>query len=125
VNRWLIVIGGAAIVGAALTGCTPGQKVSTTGHAKVVVDGQDQNAKGPVTCQKAGGALQIGIGKGGPNAVAVQATDANPPDVQQIALGKVNGVTLGPALRPPRTGTATSSPARRPAWTRPTRWRGW
>jgi ipoprotein LpqH len=94
VNRWLMVIGGAAIVGAALTGCTPGQKVSTTGHAKVVVDGQDQNAKGPVTCQKAGGALQIGIGKGGPNAVAVQATDANPPDVQQIALGKVNGVTL-------------------------------
>jgi ipoprotein LpqH len=88
-----------AIVVAGLSGCsgssTPGQKVSTSGHAKVVIDGKDQNVQGQVTCQKAGGALQIGIGQTGtPTAVAVQATDANPPVVHQIALGNVNGVTL-------------------------------
>ena len=89
----------AALVVVGLSGCsgssTPGQKVSTSGHAKVVIDGQDQNVKGQVTCQKAGGELQIGIGQTGtPTAVAVQATDANPPSVHQIALGNVNGVNL-------------------------------
>ncbi|MGC2379092.1 MAG: lipoprotein LpqH [Mycobacterium sp.] len=88
-----------AIVVTGLSGCssssTPGQKVSTSGHAKVVIDGQDQNVQGQVTCQKAGGQLQIGIGQPGTQtAVAVQATDANPPAVHQIALGNVNGVTL-------------------------------
>ena len=80
-----------------LSGCssTPGQKVSTSGHATVTVDGKDQNVKGQVTCQKAGGELQIGIGQPGTQtAVSVQATDANPPVVHQIALGNVNGVTL-------------------------------
>lgn len=44
---------------------------------------------------KAGGELQIGIGQpGSSGAVAVQATDANPPVVHQIALGTVNGVNL-------------------------------
>jgi lipoprotein LpqH len=101
VNRpILITVGGAAIVVAALAGCSSnkssgGQTVSTTGHAKVVVDGQDQNIQGPVTCQKAGGQLQIGIGQpGSPNTVAVQATDADPPAIHQIALGTVNNVTL-------------------------------
>lgn len=86
-----------AIVVAGLAGCSssPGQKVSTSGSAKVLIDNQDQNVKGQVTCQKAGGQLQIGIGQAGtPTAVAVQATDANPPVVHQIALGNVNGVTL-------------------------------
>jgi lipoprotein LpqH len=60
-----------------------------------VVDGQDQKVKGQVTCQKAGGELQIGIGQpGSSGAVAVQATDANPPVVHQIALGTVKGVNL-------------------------------
>lgn len=80
-----------------LSGCssTPGQKVSTSGHATVTVDGKDQNVKGQVTCQKAGGELQIGIGQPGTQTtVSVQATDANPPVVHQIALGNVNGVTL-------------------------------
>ncbi|EUA24589.1 conserved 19 kDa lipoantigen family protein [Mycobacterium xenopi 3993] len=60
-----------------------------------MVDGQDQNVNGPVTCQKAGGQLQIGIGQpGSPNTVAVQATDADPPTIHQIALGTINGVPL-------------------------------
>lgn len=86
-----------AIFVVGLSGCssTPGQKVSTSGHATVTVDGKDQNVKGQVTCQKAGGELQIGIGESGTQtAVSVQATDANPPVVHQIALGNVNGVTL-------------------------------
>ncbi len=96
-KRWFVVAGGAAMIVAALAGCSSGggQKVSTSGHAKVVVDGQDQNVNGPVTCQKAGGQLQIGIGQpGSPNTVAVQATDADPPAIHQIALGTINGVPL-------------------------------
>lgn len=99
-NRSVTVAAAAtAIVVAGLAGCssssTPGQKVSTSGHAKVVVDGKDQNLNGPVTCQKAGGELQIGIGQpGAAGTVAVQATDANPPAVHQIALGNVGGVNL-------------------------------
>jgi lipoprotein LpqH len=97
VKRWVGVVGGGTMIVVALAGCSSGggQKVSTSGHAKVTVDGQDQNVNGPVTCQKAGGQLQIGIGQpGSPNTVAVQATDANPPAIHQIALGKVNGVQL-------------------------------
>lgn len=96
----LITVGGAAIVVAALAGCSgnkssAGQTVSTSGHAKVIVDGQDQKVQGPVTCQKAGGELQIGIGQAGsPNTVAVQATDTDPPAIHQISLGTVNNVTL-------------------------------
>ena len=91
----------ATILAATLAGCSSGhvnagtQSVSTNGHAKVTVDGKDQNVTGPVTCQKAGGELQIGIGQpGSSNAIAVQATDSNPPTVHQIALGTVNNVTL-------------------------------
>jgi lipoprotein LpqH len=98
----VITLGSAAIFAAALAGCSSngtvkpaGQTVSTSGHAKVIVDGQEKNLTGPVTCQKAGGELQVGIGQpGSPDTVAVQATDANPPVTHQIALGTVNGVTL-------------------------------
>jgi ipoprotein LpqH len=92
-----VAVAAAAIIVTGLAGCssTPGQKVSTSGKATVTVDGKDQNVQGQVTCQKAGGALQIGIGQPGTStAVAVQATDANPPAIHQIALGNVNGVTL-------------------------------
>jgi ipoprotein LpqH len=87
----------AAIIVTGLAGCssTPGQKVSTSGKATVTVDGKDQNVQGQVTCQKASGQLQIGIGQPGTSsAVVVQATDANPPVVAQIALGNVNGANL-------------------------------
>jgi ipoprotein LpqH len=95
----MVTLSGAAVLAAALAGCsssgTTGQTVSTSGQAKVIVDGQDQNVKGQVVCQKAGGQLQIGIGQpGSPGTIAVQATDANPPVIHQIALGTVNGVTL-------------------------------
>ena len=91
-----------AMLAAALSGCSgtghvnaAGQSVSTTGDAKVIVDGKDQNVSGNDTCQKAGGEVQIGIGQpGSPTAIAVQATDTNPPTVQQIALGTVDNVAL-------------------------------
>ncbi len=93
---------GVAVLAAALASCSQGgstnaggQSVSTGGHAKVTVDGKDQNLSGPVTCQKAGGELQIGIGQAGsPTAVAIQATNANPPTIHQIALGTINNVAL-------------------------------
>lgn len=87
---------GAAMLAAALAGCSGsghvsagGRSGSTNGHAKVIVDGKDQNVSGNVTCDKAGGELAIGIGAGSPTAVAVQATDTNPPTIHQIALGTV------------------------------------
>jgi lipoprotein LpqH len=92
---------GATILVVTIAGCSSGhinvggQSVSTNGHAKVTVDGKDQNVNGQVTCQKAGGELQISIGQpGSSTAIAVQATDTNPPNVHQIALGTVNNVTL-------------------------------
>ena len=98
-KRVVITLATGAALTAALAGCSSsnagGQKVSTSGHAKVVVDGQDQHVTGPVTCQQAGGQLQIGIGQpGSPNTVAVQATDVKPPVARQISLGTVNGVSL-------------------------------
>src|ERR1700758_5597878 len=92
---------GAAVIAAALAGCSnghvsaAGQSVSTSGHAKVIVDGKDQHVNGSVTCHKAGGELQIGIGQpGSPSTVAVQATDANPPAIHQVALGTADNVAL-------------------------------
>ncbi len=95
----MITVATGAALAAALVGCSNsgagGQKVSNSGHAKVVVDGQDQHVNGPVTCQQAAGQLQISIGQpGSPNTVAVQATDANPPVARQISLGTINGIAL-------------------------------
>ena len=106
----MIAASAAAILGVALTGCSNSRSVSTPNGAvaaagasntKVSVDGQDQSVKGTVACTTAAGDLNIAIGGstpgagGVPTGIGAVLTDANPPVVKSVALGNVNGVSLG------------------------------
>lgn len=69
-------------------------------NTKVLVDGKDQNVKGQVACTTAAGTVNIAIGGGSgssgvPTGIGAVLTDANPPVVKSVALGNVNGVSLG------------------------------
>ncbi|HME17395.1 MAG TPA: lipoprotein LpqH [Mycobacterium sp.] len=106
----MITAGAAAILGVALAGCSHSGAVRTGNGAvaatsesntKVVVDGKDQTVKGSVACTSAAGNVSIAIGgattgaSGAPTGIGAVLTDANPPVVKSVALGNVNGVTLG------------------------------
>jgi lipoprotein LpqH len=121
VKRGLVVaVAGAAIVVAGLAGCSSknsstasssSSKASSSSSAsasvsasasatsgpssvKVIIDGQDQNVQGTVTCASMGGNVNIAIGEAS-TGIAVVLSDADPPVVHSVALGNVNGVTLG------------------------------
>jgi lipoprotein LpqH len=103
-----VVAGGTALLIAGLTGCSSGTKapsapssvatassgsVSTsTGTAKVTIDGQVSDIKGQVVCATNGGNLTIAIGGAATGIAVVMAEDAS--DVTSVALGNVNGVAL-------------------------------
>ena len=106
----LIMAGTAATLATVMVGCTHNDKAVSVGNAavapagasntKVVVDGKDQKVTGQVACTKVAGTVNIAIGGGtgsGGVATGIGAvlTDANPPAVKSVALGNVNGVTLG------------------------------
>jgi ipoprotein LpqH len=106
----MIVASAAAILGVALAGCSSNKSVSTPNGAvsaagaantKVSVDGKDQSVKGEVVCSSAAGNVNIAIGgstpgaSGVPTGIGALLTDANPPEVKSVALGNVNGVSLG------------------------------
>jgi ipoprotein LpqH len=106
----MITAGAAAILGVALAGCSNSGAVRTGNGAvaatsesntKVIVDGHDQTVKGAVACTTAAGNVNIAIGgqtagaSGAPTGIGAVLTDANPPVVKSVALGNVNGVTLG------------------------------
>jgi lipoprotein LpqH len=113
---FLVTVGGAAIVMAGLAGCssdsgssepstsasasdTATASVSATATsapsaAKVTIDGQDQNIQGTVACTSMGGNVNIAIGQATTGIGAV-VSEADPPAVQSVGLGNVNGVTLG------------------------------
>jgi ipoprotein LpqH len=103
----MITASAAAILGVALAGCsgngtvkTPNGGVASTSasNTKVLVDGQDQNVKGQVACASTAGTVNIAIGgstAGAPTGIGAVLTDANPPVVKSVALGNVNGVSLG------------------------------
>lgn len=117
----VVAVVGAAIVVAGLAGCSHGTKSSASSTvrplssnasvvfspvtastsatpgpslARVVIDGQDQNVQGNVTCATVGGNVTITIGLGTTGIVAV-VSDSDPPVVHSVALGNVNGMTLG------------------------------
>src|ERR1700742_453156 len=106
----LIMAGTAAALAPVMVGCSHHDKAVSVGNAavapagssntKVLVDGKDQNVKGQAACSTAAGSVNIALGGGGgaagppPGAGAVR-RDANPPVVKSVALGNVNGVTLG------------------------------
>lgn len=104
----LVTVGGAAMVIAGLAGCSSndGSSESSTtssntasatsapSSAKVTIDGQDQEIQGTVACTSMGGNVNIAIGQATTGIGAV-VTEADPPAVQSVGLGNVNGVTLG------------------------------
>ena len=65
----------------------------------MLIDGKDQNVKGQVACTTAAGNVNIAIGGSGstgvPTGIGAVLTDASPPVVTSVALGNVNGVSLG------------------------------
>src|SRR5271168_1879566 len=109
-RKVLIMAGTAATLATVLVGCSNHDKATHVGNAavapagasntKVLVDGKDQNVKGQVACSTAAGSVNIAIGGGSgssgvPTGIGAVLTDANPPVVKSVALGNVNGVSLG------------------------------
>lgn len=102
-KRGIVVgVAGVAVAIAACAGCSSNK--SSTGASsssapsaagpQVIVDGQNQNVSGQVTCNSANGVITIGIGDATAGVGAVISTD-NPPIVHSVGLGSVNGVALG------------------------------
>ena len=108
-RKVIITAGAAAVLAAVVAGCSHHDGAVSAGNAavapagasntKVLVDGHDQNVKGQVACTTAGGSVNIAIGGSGssgvPTGIGAVLTDANPPVVKSVALGNVNGVSLG------------------------------
>jgi ipoprotein LpqH len=106
----LIMAGTAATLATVMVGCSHHDTATNVGNAavapagasntKVLVDGKDQNVKGQVACTTAAGTVNIAIGGGSgssgvPTGIGAVLTDASPPVVKSVALGNVNGVSLG------------------------------
>jgi lipoprotein LpqH len=105
----MITAGAAAILAAVTAGCSHHDGAVSAGNAavapagtsntKVLVDGHDQNVKGQVACTTAAGSVNIAIGgsgsTGAPTGIGAVLTDASSPVVKSVALGNVNGVSLG------------------------------
>ncbi|CPR11255.1 lipoprotein LpqH [Mycobacterium bohemicum DSM 44277] len=110
-----IVLGvaGVAVAIAACAGCS-GNKSNTGSSSsasapaaagtQVIVDGQNQNVTGQVTCNSANGVTTIGIGDATAGLGAVVSND-NPPIVHSVGLGNVNGVALGFSDAAPNQGS--------------------
>jgi ipoprotein LpqH len=103
VKRGIVVgVAGVAVVVAACAGCSSNK--SSTGASsssapaaagpQVIVDGQNQNVTGQVTCNSANGVTTIGIGDATAGVGAVVSNDS-PPIVHSVGLGSVNGIALG------------------------------
>lgn len=102
-KRGIVVgVAGAAVVVAACAGCSSNK--SNTGASsssaaaapatQLIVDGQNQNIGGAITCNTANGVVTIGVGDATAGIGAVLSTD-NPPIVHSVGLGNVNNVALG------------------------------
>jgi ipoprotein LpqH len=111
----LIGIAAGATVVAGLAGCSNNK--SSTGASssaaapagnKVVIDGQAQNATGPISCTQVNGNLSIGIGDPSTGVGAV-VTNADPPVVQAVGLGNLTGATLGYSAGAPNQGSVQAT----------------
>ena len=103
IKRGTVVgVAGAAAVVAGLVGCSsnksnPSSSSSTLPAAagpQVIIDGQNRNVTGQVSCTANGDNINIGIGDA-TNGVGAVISNANPPIVHSVGLGNVNGITLG------------------------------
>ncbi len=128
----VVAVAGAAVLAAGLSGCSKDEKktesssssasasssaVSATsgtatasagaGTAKVTIDGQPQDINGQVVCATAGGNYNIAIGEAATGIAVVMSEDAS--NVSSVALGNVNGVTLGYTPGVPGGASATAT----------------
>ena len=119
-----VAVAGAAILAAGLSGCSSDKPKSSGGSSssaasgasggsasgtKVLIDGQDQHVTGTTVCTNAGGTVNIAIG-GSSTGIGAVLSDASPPEVKSVALGNVNGVSLGYAPgTPDASATATKN----------------
>jgi lipoprotein LpqH len=111
----LVGIAAASMVVAGLAGCSNKSNTSSSSTSsssgstqKVTIDGQNQPITGQVSCTQAGGNLNIGIGDP-TNGIGAVISAANPPAVQSVGLGNVNGVTLGYAAGAPNQGNVQAT----------------
>ena len=101
-KRGIVVgVAGVAMVVAAGAGCSSNKSrtgasstASPPAGPQLIVDGQNQNVTGQVTCTVAGANTNIGVGDA-TNGVGAVVSNDNPPIVHSVGLGSVNGVSLG------------------------------
>ncbi len=68
----------------------------TDSAAKVTIDGKDQNIEGTATCATTGGNINIAFGRAAAmSGLGAVLGEGDPLTVQSVALGNINGVTLG------------------------------
>lgn len=119
---FLAAVGGAAIVVAGLVGCSSDEKGSdsseasptatasvspsasvqagdataTTGSgtARVVIDGKETPVAGNVVCANVAGNVSVTVGQG-MSAVTATLSEGDAPTVSAVALGNIDGVSLG------------------------------
>lgn len=89
-----VVVAGSAGCSSKKSNTSPSSSSAAPPAQQVLVDGQNQNVSGNVTCTPANGNINISIGDP-TNGVGAVVTDANPPAVHSVGLGTPNGVTLG------------------------------
>src|SRR3984885_7574402 len=108
-HEFMITVGAAATFAGVLAGGSHHDGAVSVGNAAVapaggsntkgLIGGKDQNVKGQVACTPAAGNDNIAIGGSGstgvPTGIGAVLTDASPPVVTSVALGNVNGVSLG------------------------------
>jgi lipoprotein LpqH len=121
---FVVAVGGAALVIAGLSGCSSDDKSSSAttteettvtatttveetttaaespsvttgaGTTKVTIDGQDKAVEGNVVCAAMGGNVNIAIGEA-MTGIAAVVSEGDAPTVSSVALGNVDGVSLG------------------------------
>lgn len=117
---FVVAVGGAAVIIAGLSGCSSSEKKSEsggssatasatasvsapgggitastgTGTAKVTIDGNDHQVEGSVVCATVANTVSLTIGQA-PSGVSATLTPGDPPTVTALALGNIDGVSLG------------------------------
>lgn len=113
----MICVASAAVVVSAVAGCSSNSSskspsasgsAATSGATAVIIDGQNQNVTGAVTCTAADANTNVAIGDSTAGVGAVVSNDS-PPAVHSVGLGTVNGVTLGYADAATGQGNASAT----------------
>lgn len=115
-RKTLIGIVAPATVVMGLAGCSSKQSSTGAGSSgapassgnRITIDGQAQNAPGPISCTQVNGNTSIGFGDPTTGIGAV-VSNANPPVVQAVGLGNLTGVTLGYSAGAPNQASAQAT----------------